>query len=875
VKHQPLANFTVLRINVIANAAAAKSYYEPKNADYYIEGHEAQAQWYGKAADALGLSGAVSMEQFYSLCDNKHPTTGESITGTVRDDRRVGFDLTFSVPKSVSLLHSVGKDERVSAAFEAAVNETMMEIESQLEARVRKYGQDFDRKTGNAVWTNFIHHTSRPIDGLPDPQLHCHSVLFSLTHDPVENQWKAAQMGNIKAQAPYYQAAFRARFASKLQGLGYELAVKSGDFEVVGVPPRANKEFSRRTELIERVASSLGIERPESKAKLGATTRERKTPGVSWDTLLRSWDSRLSEAERSSIMSTVKDSKAREPISQSSLDNEAVDYALSHLLERSAAVSQRSVVQEALKHGLGSVTVEGIYKALGRSGIIRREIDGQEYVTTKQVLDEEKGILKFAIDGRGKHRPAGGKNAAERVIGEAETGSFQFTKSQKTAVGHVLTSPDRVMIVRGLAGVGKTTLTKTTLAGVDSPWVILAPSSDASRGTLRDEGLKSADTLAKFLNDEKMQRRVKDGLIWLDEASLAGSRDVSKLFKIARSLNARVVLSGDRRQHKSVARGDVLAMLEDKAGLPVAEVAEIKRQHGEYREAVTHLAKGKTTEAFEKLDEMGWIKESGLVDDYIASLKAGKNSLIVSPTHKDGNAITKELRERLKEEGIISKFEITLPTLVNLNLTEAALAEAKKAKPEGVILKRYGAYTPGEMQLAAGDQIRITAGGKDITGNHTLNNGGTYRVDGFDKEGNVMLGNGWKVSPDYQHWQHAYALTSYAAQGKSVENVFVSMPVSTFPAVNQETAYVAVSRGKLKATIYTDNRKELMEAVERSDKRLLASDLVKKPRHKLRHRLKARVAQLTKIATIAREKAHTFIKGEIYGRESYDQDIKR
>ena len=100
------------------------------------------------------------------------------------------------------------------------------------------------------------------------------------------------------------------------------------------------------------------------------------------------------------------------------------------------------------------------------------------------------------------------------------------------------------------------------------------------------------ETLAKFLVDDETQEKARNGLIVLDEASLAGAHDMYRLIQVADSLDARIILLGDRRQHKSVARGDILALLEDRAGLPVAEVSEIRRQSGEYKTAVGMAAKG-------------------------------------------------------------------------------------------------------------------------------------------------------------------------------------------------------------------------------------------------------------------------------------------
>ena len=166
------------------------SYYS--TADYFTEGQELQGVWRGKGAEYLGLSGTVDKASWDSLCNNLHPKTGEQLTARNVAGRRVGWDFNFSVPKSISLYYSLTKDQRILAAFEKAVDQTMEDIESELQTRIRSKGQNTDRVTGNGVWGRFVHFTSRPVDGVPDPFLHAHCFLFNSTYDfagkPVESR---------------------------------------------------------------------------------------------------------------------------------------------------------------------------------------------------------------------------------------------------------------------------------------------------------------------------------------------------------------------------------------------------------------------------------------------------------------------------------------------------------------------------------------------------------------------------------------------------------------------------------------------------------------------------------------------------------------
>src|ERR1700722_6798931 len=166
----------MLRITPSTSAKGAKEYFTQSltrdDTGYYHEGQELAGAWGGKGAQMLGLSGPVSQEAYFALCDNRNPSTGERMSPRDKDNRRVGFDFTFSAPKSVSVLYELSGDERILNAFRQSTKETMDEIEREMKTRVRSRSKDEDRVTGNMVWAEFVHFTSRPVEGIPCPHLH-------------------------------------------------------------------------------------------------------------------------------------------------------------------------------------------------------------------------------------------------------------------------------------------------------------------------------------------------------------------------------------------------------------------------------------------------------------------------------------------------------------------------------------------------------------------------------------------------------------------------------------------------------------------------------------------------------------------------------
>jgi len=849
----------MIRISQQESAKDAKRYYA--RADYYSEGQEIVGLWGGKASTRLGLSGTVDKGSFEALCDNLDPRTGEPLTVRTRSERTVGYDFTFSVPKSVSLLYALSGDQDILGAFRSAVDETMRELEAEMKTRVRMNRQDSDRTTGNMVWAEFIHTTSRPVGGMPDPQLHAHVFVFNTTWDTEENRWKAGQFRELKRDAPYFQAAFRVRLANKLQDLGFGVTRKRDDFEIAGLPSDVLKRFSRRTELIEKVAEEKGIIDPDRKAELGAETRERKGKALSWQQLRKEWDAKLTDDERQTLAAVHR----REiiPLRQRHGEDVAVDHALAHSFVREAVVPERKLLTEALKRGLGAVTVEAVAKEAATRPMIRSVVNGRQMATTKEMVSLETQLIDFARKGRGRCRPLGDPSRP--------CSRDWFNDGQKEAVRHVLGSRDQVMMIRGVAGTGKTTLEQEigdAVREAGRPIVAIAQSAKASRDVLRNQaGFADADTVARFLKDTEMQAAAQGGVILVDEASQLGTKDLQRIFQVAEAQYARVILVGDKRQHRSVTAGEPLKLLEERAGLPVAEVTEILRQSGDYKKAARALSKGQVEEAFTELDKLGWIREVDdadryrqLADAYLSAVKERtkdgtfKSALVVTPTHAEAARITAAIRESRKADGLLKQDRI-ITSWVPTHLTDAQKADrtelltgdmlqfhqnAKGHKKGDRILveedaplpteqaSRFEVYRPVQLALAAGDRVRITAGGKTKDGKHRLNNGDLFSVQGFTKQGDIVVDHGWVIAKEFGHLAHGYVVTSHASQGDTVHKVIVAISSESVPATDERTAYVAVTRGKEQALIFTYDKAELLRAMSRPDDPMSATELSEK-----------------------------------------------
>ena len=231
----------MLRITATANA---KNYFKGAlvQEDYYAQGSELPGVWKGELSKQLGITGLIQKADFYAICDNRHPQNDNKLKPRVRADAVPGWDFTVSVPKSVSLLYGLTQDEEILQAFSEAVDEMMAAIEKEVSTRVRKNGQQTDRKTGALLWAKFIHTTSRPVDGIEDPHLHCHAYISNLTYDQEEERYKAAKIRLIWENAPYYEALFDKAIVSKLQALGYEIAEVADAWELKGLDRKNDRK---------------------------------------------------------------------------------------------------------------------------------------------------------------------------------------------------------------------------------------------------------------------------------------------------------------------------------------------------------------------------------------------------------------------------------------------------------------------------------------------------------------------------------------------------------------------------------------------------------------------------------------------------------
>jgi conjugative relaxase-like TrwC/TraI family protein len=294
----------MLSTSTIKNAGDAAHYYSSTDNYYTREEGIEQSEWVGRGADKLQLHGEVNPEKFTALLKGQLPN-GEQV-GTVIDGEikhRAGWDLTFSAPKSVSVMALIGGDKRLVDAHRQAVKVALSEVErSCSEARVKTGGKLSYHNTNNMVAALYHHDLSRE----QDPQLHTHTVVMNMT-ERQDGKWRsqASKIGRydketssevhgfierVRNNKRYFGKLYEAELAYQVKELGYDVEVnpKTGVFEIVGVNKEVLQFFSKRSEKIKQSLDEHGLSGSRAADVAAQNTREKKKE-VDRELLAQQW----------------------------------------------------------------------------------------------------------------------------------------------------------------------------------------------------------------------------------------------------------------------------------------------------------------------------------------------------------------------------------------------------------------------------------------------------------------------------------------------------------------------------------------------------------------------------------------------------------
>jgi len=845
------------------NLADAEGYFDEHLAqnDYYAAGEIRPGQWIGMGAERLGLNNAVTRDQFHSLCENKNPNDDKRLTlrQEKANQRRVFYDFTCSAPKSVSVLAVTMDDDRLVSAHEEATRIAFRELETFAATRVRKQGNQRDRTTGNLVAAAFTHTSSRALD----PLLHTHLTVFNATFDETEKRWKALQAGGMYDAIRYGTAVYRNELAKRVQQIGYRIRPAKHGFEIEGVSESVLKRFSKRSQqrdaVVRELEQKLGRKLSNNAIALAVhQSRAKKIKGISTAEVR---DQQLAQLQPDELQALQKLTAMVQPVRQVRRvepENQALNFAVAHVFERKSVVPEHELLSVALAQHPGELDLPALKEAAKYSAHLVKTERG---LSTPQILATELDLIQTVNAACDAVAPIHPTYKPADWLGE----------DQQRAIYHVLRTHDRITGLRGLAGTGKTTALRELVAAcaeVKIEPLFCAPTA-AAADVLRKEGFEAKTLQSLLLTKPKLDGRQ---LLVLDEAGAVGIDDMKRLFDLSR--DARIVLSGDTGQHASVVRGDALRILEQHSDFQSGQLTRIRRQRkAEYRKAVELAAQKRTLEAFAQLERIGAITEvlaDGHHDLYTAAAKSylkavteNKSALLVAPTWNEIEAVTEKVRAAMKTSGRLAGEEKEFEVFDSLSWTEAQKKDARqyhlgmairfhrrkddfvKDETVAVVAVENGAikvqrddgsenlfplgagcayFDVGEkrkLKIAAGDKLLLQA---NTVGKRFIN-GELVEVRAIQGD-SVVLADGRVIPQNYRTFTHGYAVTSHAAQGKTVDEVLVVASSRSLAAVHQQQFYVSISRGRERCQIFTDDSERLRSHVTHSSERLAAVEVV-------------------------------------------------
>jgi conjugative relaxase-like TrwC/TraI family protein len=813
------------------------------------------------------LSGATLVQhQTARTYLNEH---GETVTTVAH---RAAWDATFSAPKSVSLTALVGGDDRVRDAHRASVTAALEEAERYVQARI---GRNHPAETtGRWIAAAFEHDSARPVDGYAAPQLHTHVVVFNVTERD-SGETRALQPRELYKSQQYLTAVYRSELATRLSALGYEIERgSSGQPEIRGYTQDYLEASSPRRQQIE--AHLVDTHRSGAGAAQIAAHRTREPKGRHAHDEMHRRHRELAQAYGDQPTAVVRAAQIRahavEPDASRVTEQEAVTFAKARNFEREAVVDERALLRDALRRSMGEVTTAAIRTEF------EQRVATDEFVrvpaspgmpsrtfTTRDLLTLERETIAAMRAGRTAY-PALVSGVTRHDI---ERTHPHLSEAQCHVVEQILASRDRVVALEGVAGGGKTTtLTAIRTAAERDGYRVegLAPTSRAAH-RLADAGIP-AQTVQRHLLQLTDPGDRTPKLYVVDESSLASTRQMHDVLQRLRS-DDRVLLVGDTRQHHAVEAGRPYHQLQE-AGVQTVRLDTIVRQQDPaLKEAVESLARGDIRTAVEQLREQGRVHEFTTRADRLGAIahafvQEPDATLVVAPDHRSRRDLNDRIHALLQQAGRVSPDEHRMRVLeprqevtgadrqwaeqyahgnvvryttgsrtLRIRAGEyARIAHIDAAKNRVTVVRGNGdslTYDPGRLQgvtiyrpseraLATGDRVQFTAPFRERqVANREL---GTLEHLDASGRARVRLESGRRVTfslETYTHLDYGYAVTSHSSQGQTADRVLIDVDTATLgpQLVNRRLAYVAVSRGRHDAQIYTNDASQLSEALSR------------------------------------------------------------
>jgi conjugative relaxase-like TrwC/TraI family protein len=625
------------------SADAYRQYLEGRTApdergDYYLkDGNvvEAPGRWElgPLGAAALGLewpAACLTSEAFKAVMGGRHPATGEPLRRAGADATRVvALDLTFSAPKSVSVVWAFGDPElraAVEGALERSADRAMTAavalapmVRRRVEGKVR---HELARELITSSWR---HTTARGVDGrAPDPQLHVHRLV----HGAIRRDGHVAAVDSrtLLQHQRELGARFRSQLAREFEQLGFAIKRGSGRggryFEIEGVEPEVTETFSarhvqiqrriedalaRRVRALEKAIAQGGEDGARAQRELDSlefhgrlspaqeraeAVGSRSAKGlVARGDLDRAWwqtGQRVGFDARTlqTLRGLERDPPGREQLRE---------QVIARLTEFDATFTPTQGRAAALESaaGLGTSAELGdeLYEKLHAAGVVIDLVDGRQTTSYHRALERQTVAAAEQLAGAADARRPVDAERVEREIAridqELAAVGAGIAPEQAHAV-RAACAAGRLTVIEGQAGTGKSTaLQAIARAHQAAGQRILVTSTGGLAAARLARELERAGVTVEALTTEALRWRHAEGLARLDarttvihdEAALAATREQHFLLPACRDGGARLIAVGDGEQGQPVGAGGLwqrLGTIAQRAGARVELTAIVR-----------------------------------------------------------------------------------------------------------------------------------------------------------------------------------------------------------------------------------------------------------------------------------------------------------
>ncbi|EAZ5182809.1 conjugative transfer relaxase/helicase TraI [Salmonella enterica] len=725
----------------ISSIKGDAGYYSHED-NYYASG-SLDSRWMGEGAEKLGLKGEVASADMDAVRQGRLPD-GSDLSRMVDgvNKHRSGYDLTFSAPKSVSVMALVGEDRRFIEAHNRAVAVVMKEVEQLVSARITQEGKTETVLTGSMVAALYNHDTSRDLD----PQVHTHALVFNATF--ADEKWRSLASDtrmktgfseNLYATKIALGNLYRSALREDIESMGFETvaAGKHGLWELKDVPVDI---FSSRSQAIREAAG------PDASAKSRDVAALDTRQAKAWadpDLLKADWRRRLTD-EKFDIGHYISQAQARVEITGSVVAGQGGMRAPGQPGIGSSGEAADELVQKAVSDTISALsdkkvqftwsemlagTVSRLPSAPGlfeqaRAGI-EAAIEGQRLIP----LDREKGIFTSDIhllNELSVHQLARTAVAEQTVLVFPERAQERdIPAGDAVSVLSQDKSPVAILSGRGGAQTLRDRTEDVAMMARSQGREVMVIAADGRSGQFLSESphLAGHVMLRSQMNADTVLP--VQGTVIVDRAERLSLKETVLLQEKALSAGAQLIFMDTENRQGT---GNALSVLKE-ADIP------------QYRFYGTQLPEVRLISEADKRSRYGQ-----LAQEYVRLSAEGRDVVAQVTGTREQQQLTEVIRDTRREAGELGREQVTLRVLEPVWLDSKTRHQRDNYRP-GMVMEQWDAEkktmtrhtidrvaeATNSLVLQGEDGTRLTLKVKQLDGSWSLYRSRTLEVSEGDR----------------------------------------------------------------------------------------------------------------------------------------------